>query len=66
MPFVNVIAPQDIAAPSVQPPPTPLNVKALVIVIPFVLTVNPVVVALKVIAPVAFQVMPVLGNDKLP
>jgi len=66
VPFVNVIAPQDMALPSVHPPPTPLKIKALVIVLPFVLTKKPVVVAVKVIELVALQVMPVLGNDKLP
>lgn len=46
------------ALPSVQPPPRPLNVTAPEIVVPFVVTVLPVVVALNVIAPVELHTVP--------
>ena len=46
------------ALPSVHAPPTPFSVMLAGMLTPFVVMVFPVVVALNVIAPVAFQVMP--------
>ena len=66
VPEVMVSAPVLVRAlPKVQVPPTPLTVIGLASVTPFVVSVKPVVVALRVIAPVALQVVPEL-SDKLP
>ena len=50
------------ALPRVHSPPTPLNVIAAFIVTPFVVTVFPVVVDEKVIAPVLDQIVPAASN----
>jgi hypothetical protein len=50
--------------PSDQPPPAPLNVSGPILV-PFVVTVLPVVVALNVVTPVLFHTVPAT-NDILP
>jgi hypothetical protein len=58
-PFVTVSVPVVVKAlPSVQPPPTPLKVTEAEMLVPFVVTVFPVVVALKVTVPVADQTVP--------
>ena len=67
-PAVNVVvrvAPNVNALPKDQPPATPLNVIEQFNVVPFVVTVLPVVVELNVIVPVLFQTVPVT-NDILP
>jgi hypothetical protein len=50
------------ALPSVQPPPIPLNATTPLIVVPFVVTVFPVVVALNVIVPVVGQRVPAISD----
>ena len=50
------------ALPSVQYPPTPLNVTAPDNVVPLVVTVLPVVVALNVTVPVELQTVPAISD----
>ena len=54
------------AEPSVQAPPTPLNVISAPNATPLVVTVLPVVVALKVVVPVYVRVRLVAGKERLP
>ena len=69
VPFVSVVVAERLnvnVLPNIQLPPTPLNVTEVDdIVVPLVVIVLPVVVALNVIAPVAFQNVPAT-SDILP
>jgi hypothetical protein len=59
---VLLVVPRVNALPSVHAPPVPLKVMSPFMVVPFVVTVLPVVVALNVIAPVADHTVPVMRD----
>ena len=65
VPFVNVIIVPESALPKAHSPPMPLKV-TVVRVAPFVVTVLPVVVALKVVKPKYVRLKFVVGKNKLP